>query len=108
MKANLKALNSKINEGKRLEESDIKNIIVSASKNKEFNFSFSDYCQNMLSYACLCCRGALCRKSNKENHKRKLIKKTNIDIFNDGKDRVIGYFDIIPQVRQFRELKIFM
>lgn len=33
---------------------------------------------------------------------------TNLDIFNAGKDRVARYFDIIPFIRQFRELQIFI
>lgn len=34
--------------------------------------------------------------------------KTNKDIYNSGKERVKSYFDIIPFIRQFREMQIFI
>lgn len=34
--------------------------------------------------------------------------KTNNDIYNSGKERVKSYFDIIPFIRQFREMQIFI
>lgn len=37
-----------------------------------------------------------------------LHKKSNTDIYNSGKERVKSYFDIIPFIRQFREMQIFI
>jgi hypothetical protein len=49
----------------------------------------------------------LCRRRSKSTNVL-LHKKTNTEIFNSGKERVKSYFDIIPFIRQFREMQIFI
>jgi len=59
-----------------------------------------DYFKNLILKLPACCQ----RKSKKQRIERK----TNVQLFNEGKDRVTNYFDIVKLVRLFREMQMFL
>ena len=67
---------------------------------EKFHFNLKDYFVHLFTDIFSCCL----RKKKKKGFNRK----NPVQIFREGKDQVENYFDVVPMIRLFREMQMFI
>ncbi len=78
----------------------IESITYQCSKMDKVRYSLRDHLKQL----CLSIFGC-CKRDSKKMAKER---KTPVEIFNEGKDMVESYFDIVTMARLFREMQVFV